>query len=83
MRTYSTNEARSNFAEVIDIARREPVAIAKNGRVVSVMLAKEDYDYYLNIEESRWMNYKTVPAQDSTEEINARIEKLEQTLKNV
>ena len=80
MRTYSTNEARSKFAEVIDIARREPVAIAKHGRVVSVILAREDYEHYQEIEEERWMNYKTVPAEDVTEQISERIEKLEQIL---
>jgi prevent-host-death family protein len=80
MRTYSTNEARSKFAEIIDIARREPVAIAKHGRVVSVILAREDYEHYQEIEEERWMNYKTVPAEDVTEQISERIEKLEQIL---
>ena len=82
MRTYSTNEARNKFAEIIDIARREPVAIAKHGRVVSVILAKEDYEHYQAIEEEQWMNYKTVPAEDATDQINARIEKLEQKLLN-
>ncbi|WP_425363097.1 type II toxin-antitoxin system Phd/YefM family antitoxin [Candidatus Tisiphia endosymbiont of Hybos culiciformis] len=80
MRTYSTNEARNKFAEIIDIARREPVAIAKHGRVVSIILAKEDYEHYQEIEEQYWMNYKTVPAEDCTEQVNARIEKLEQKL---
>ena len=51
MRTYSTNEARNKFAEIIDIARREPVAIAKHGRVVSIILAKEDYEHYQVIEQ--------------------------------
>lgn len=80
MRTYSTNEARSNFAEMIDIARREPVAIAKRGRVVSVMIAKEDYEHYLALEEEKWMDYKTIPAENVTNAVNARIEKLEQQL---
>ncbi len=82
MRTYSTNEARNKFAEIMDIARREPVAIAKHGRVVSVILAKEDYEHYQEIEEERWMNYQTVPAEDITNQINARIEKLERKLLN-
>ena len=82
MRTYSTNETRSKLAEIIDIARREPVAIAKNGRVVSIMIAKEDYEHFQEIEEQWWMNYKTTPTEDVTDEINARIEKLEQKLKN-
>lgn len=80
MRTYSTNEARNKFAEIIDIARREPIAIAKHGRVVSVMMAKEDYEHYQAIEEERWMNYKTLPSDEATNQINARIEKLEKVL---
>jgi prevent-host-death family protein len=80
MLTYSANEARSNFAELIDIARRQPVAIAKHNRVVSVVIAKEDYDHFLELEEERWMNYKTHPAENATEEVNARIEKLEKKL---
>jgi PHD/YefM family antitoxin component YafN of YafNO toxin-antitoxin module len=80
MSIYSTNEARSKFAEIIDIIRREPVAIAKHERIVLVILVKEDYEHYQAIEEEQWMNYKTVPAEDATDRINARIEKLEQKL---
>jgi len=81
MRTYSTHETRNKLAEIIDIARREPVAIAKHGRVVSVMIAKEDYERYQEIEEQWWMNYNTFPAEDVTDKINARIKKLERKLK--
>jgi len=31
MRTYSTNEARTKFAEIIDNSRRNPIAIARQG----------------------------------------------------
>lgn len=80
MRTYSTNEARNNFSELIDNSRREPIAIAKHGRVISVMLAKEDYEHYQELEEQYWMNHKTISSEDKTAEINSRIEKLEREL---
>jgi|LauGreSBDMM110SN_4_FD.fasta_scaffold456591_2 prevent-host-death family protein len=82
MRTYTTNQARNNFAELIDTARREPVAIAKHGRVVSIILAKEDYEYYQSLEEEKWMNYQTIPSEDITDILNDRIEKLELKLLN-
>jgi prevent-host-death family protein len=80
MRTYNTNETRNKLAEIIDISRREPVAIARHGRIISVMIAREDYERLQEMEEQWWMSYKTVPAEDVTDEINIRIEKLEQKL---
>ncbi len=80
MRTYNASEARNKFAEIIDIARRDPVAISKKGRVVSVILAKEDYERYQYMEEQYWVNYRTTPSEDVTDKVNARIEKLEQRL---
>jgi PHD/YefM family antitoxin component YafN of YafNO toxin-antitoxin module len=80
MITYSTFEARGKFAEIIDKSIREPVAIARHGRVVSVMMAKEDYDRAKKIEEEWWMNYKTIPAEDVTDEVDALIEQLETKL---
>ena len=83
MRKYNTNEARTKFAEIIDNSQRSPVAIARHGRVVSIIIAKEDYDHYQDMEEQWWMNYKTIPAADITDEINSRIAKLEQKLANI
>jgi prevent-host-death family protein len=82
MRTYSTIETRNKFSEIIDIARREPVGISKHGRVVSIILAKEDYDRYVENEEERWMSYKTIPADDVTDEINDAIKKFELNVLN-
>ncbi|NDB84440.1 MAG: type II toxin-antitoxin system prevent-host-death family antitoxin [Alphaproteobacteria bacterium] len=80
MITYSALDARSNFAEVLDIARRQPVAISKHKRIVSVIIAKEDYDRYQDLEEEKWMNYKTSPSSNRATEINDMIEQLEQKL---
>ena len=44
MRTMSANEAKKHFSELLDIARREPVAVKKHGRTVTVMMSVEDYE---------------------------------------
>ena len=38
--SYSTNEAQNKVVEIIDIAKREAVAIDKGGRSVSIIVAK-------------------------------------------
>jgi PHD/YefM family antitoxin component YafN of YafNO toxin-antitoxin module len=83
MRTYSTHEARTKFAEIIDNSLRNPIAIARHGRVVSIVMAKEEYDHYQEMEEQWWMNYKTIPSTDVSDEVNSRIAKLEQQLAKI
>jgi prevent-host-death family protein len=43
MQTFSANEAKQNFGEVIDAALRAPVAITKHGRRSVVITSDEDY----------------------------------------
>lgn len=43
MQTFSANEAKQNFGEVIDAALREPVAITKHGRRSVIITSDEDY----------------------------------------
>ena len=43
MQTFSANEAKQNFGEVIDAALRAPVAITKHGRRSVVITSGEDY----------------------------------------
>ncbi|CAF3761573.1 unnamed protein product [Rotaria magnacalcarata] len=78
-----TNEARTKFAEIIDNSLRNPIAIARHGRVVSIVMAKEEYDHYQEMEEQWWMNYKTIPSTDVSDEVNSRIAKLEQQLAKI
>lgn len=39
----SATDAKNRFGEVLELARKEPVRIQKNGRDVAVMLSAEDY----------------------------------------
>lgn len=43
MQTFSANEAKQNFGEVIDAALREPVAITKHGRRSVIITSDKDY----------------------------------------
>ena len=44
MQRMSAREAKNGFARLIDLARAEPVAIEKHGRMVVVVLAVEEYE---------------------------------------
>ena len=38
MKTLGASEAKNRFGELLDLARREPVQIAKKGRSVAIMM---------------------------------------------
>lgn len=40
----SATETQNKFASVMDMARREPVMVQKNGRDTVVLIAVEDYE---------------------------------------
>lgn len=44
MQTLSAKDAKYGFGRLIDLARAEPVAVAKHGRPVVVALAVEEYE---------------------------------------
>lgn len=43
MQTFTANEAKSRFGELIDRVQREPVRVTRRNRVVGVMVSAEDY----------------------------------------
>jgi prevent-host-death family protein len=43
MQTFTANEAKNRFGELIDRAQREPVQVTRHNRVVGVMVSAEDY----------------------------------------
>lgn len=79
MKTFSANNARTHFAELMDISRREPVAITKHGRAVNIILAAEDYERLSNIEDEWWMRHSVALTKSSadTQNIEQAIEELE------
>ena len=50
MQTISAKDAKYGFGRLIDLARVEPVAVAKHGRPVIVVMAVEEYDRLRGIE---------------------------------
>lgn len=44
MRLLSAKEAKDGFGRLIDLARAEPVTVAKHGRPVVVVMAVEEFD---------------------------------------
>lgn len=44
MQTQSAKDAKYGFGRLIDLARAQPVAVAKYGRPVVVVLAIEEYE---------------------------------------
>lgn len=44
MKTFTANETKQNFGQVLDSARTGPVTITKHGRPEFILTSKEDYD---------------------------------------
>ena len=43
MQTLTAKEAKNGFGRLIDLARAEPVTVAKHGRPVVVVMAAEEF----------------------------------------
>lgn len=50
MHTLSAKDAKYGFGRLIDLARADPVAVTKHGRVVVVVMAVEEYDRLKTVE---------------------------------
>lgn len=44
MLTFTANDAKTRFGELLDRVQREPVQVARRNRVVGVMVSPEDYE---------------------------------------
>lgn len=44
MRTLTAKDAKYGFGRLIDLARAEPIAVAKHGRPVVVVLSVEEFE---------------------------------------
>ena len=52
MRKIAAKDAKYGFGKLIDLARAEPVAVAKHGRPVVVVMAIEEYERLKTLEQS-------------------------------
>lgn len=44
MRTFTANEAKTQFGAFIDNAQKEPVRVTHRGRTVGIMVSEADYE---------------------------------------
>lgn len=51
MRSMSAKDAKYGFGRLIDLARAEPVLVAKHGRPVVVVMSVEEYERLKNIKD--------------------------------
>lgn len=59
MQSMSAKEAKYGFGRLIDLARAEPVLVAKHGRPVVVVLSVEEYERLKSGEDRHLTNSKT------------------------
>ena len=62
MQTLSAKDAKYGFGRLIDLARAGPVAVAKHGRRVVVVLSVEEYERLKSLDAP-----KTVEAREERE----------------
>jgi len=44
MLTYTANEVKTHFGEMLDKAQREPVRVTRHARVAGILVSPEDYE---------------------------------------
>ncbi|ANX03601.1 type II toxin-antitoxin system Phd/YefM family antitoxin [Immundisolibacter cernigliae] len=44
MQTFTANESKTRFGELLDRVQRAPVQVTRHNRVVGVMVSAKDYD---------------------------------------
>jgi len=59
MKTLTAKDAKYGFGRLIDMARVEPVLVAKHGRPVVVVLSVEEYERLKNSEDRNLTSNKT------------------------
>ena len=53
MKTLTAKDAKYSFGRLIDLARAEPVTVAKHGRPVVVVMAVEEYERLKALDSSK------------------------------
>ena len=57
MRTVTTSEARSGFADIIDSTRRGPVLIQRQKRDVAVIMSADEYERLVHLNVSEFQRF--------------------------
>lgn len=54
MKTITSANAKTRFGQFVDMSQREPIAVEKYGRPISVMMSYEDYQHFVELEDKLW-----------------------------
>ena len=52
--SITATEAKNRFAEMVDLARTEPVTITRNERAVAVVLSPTEYSRLVVLDDTYW-----------------------------
>lgn len=52
--TMSASDAKNNFGELLEFARKNPVKIERNGRPVAVVVSAEEFERMEAMEDAWW-----------------------------
>jgi prevent-host-death family protein len=62
MKTLTAKDAKYGFGRLIDMARAEPVLVAKHGRPVAVVMSVEEYQRLKSSEDKSLTTSMTAPS---------------------
>lgn len=79
MQTFTANEAKTRFGELIDRVQREPIQVTRHNRVVGVMVSAEDYQAMRVFYADRLRSTLNQSAEEAVTK-GLTVEKLEQLL---
>jgi prevent-host-death family protein len=51
MSSLTATEAKNRFGELLEMARKEPVEVQKNGRTVAAVISPDDYEILKRIKQ--------------------------------
>ena len=54
MKTANATDVKNRFGEYLDQARREPLGVLKTGRPVAVLLAWDEYERLVALDDAWW-----------------------------
>jgi len=55
MKKVTATELNTKTGECLEKAQKEPLEIEKNGRVIAVLIAREDYERLSQLENEYWL----------------------------
>ena len=81
----TATEVKNHFGEFLEKAQRGPIMVEKSGRMVAVLLSREDYDRLQALEDRYWGERalevlergQTVGHEEAMQILNTRLEGIE------